>query len=421
LWRSSVVGAGAGGSIADDYLFFSGATLGLRPSGVNVESTGASNYAYGRRTASPPNLQSSIVIAFTADSVGGGTARGLFKSNENQDYSGLSASTSTSAQLVFIAGQAGLSSSDRRNFTFSGTLTAGQFYVAALAIDDFASGRAFLNGTSVSLSYGGSSPSYLVGSGGVQLGRSLPSGISTWRYMVGGIAAWATFSRPLTNAELFELSINPWQLFRAPRRVIYSTIGNLWTINCDISSDNDVTNTDFRKGFLISGDIQTDSSLFGDLIQSILIACDTIGTSELNNNIIRTVDIGGGLSGSSSLEQPSINLGILIALGNIIGVGDITADIEVDNVKEITALLEAIGALAADVKLGVGISGNVNAVSNTYANITIHGTIYISDLTIETITVLYAMINVSKYFYSDRNRRYFNGRLGGGGWRTRKF
>jgi hypothetical protein len=221
-WRSSVVGAGAGGSIEDDYLFFSGATLGLRPSGVNVESTGASNYAYGRRTTSPPNLQSSIVIAFTVDVVGGGTARGLFKSNENQDYSGLSASTSTSAQLVFVAGQAGTGTADRRTFTFSGTLTTGQFYVAALAIDDFASGRAFLNGTSVSLSYGGSSPSYLVGSGGVQLGRSLPSGVSTWRYMVGGIAAWATFLRPLTDAELFELSVNPWQLFRAPRRVIYS-------------------------------------------------------------------------------------------------------------------------------------------------------------------------------------------------------
>jgi hypothetical protein len=400
---------------------FTSATLGLRPSGVNIECTGSNSYAFSRRAASPPNLQSSIVIAFTVDAVGGGTARGLFKSNEQLDYSGLSASTSTSAQLVFIAGQAGLSSSDRRNFTFSGTLTAGQFYVAALAIDDVASGRAFLNGASVSLSYSGTAASYVTGSGAVQLGRSPPSGVSFWRYLTGGIAAWATFSRPLTDAELFELSINPWQLFCTPRRVIYAKIGNLWTINCDISSDNDVTNTDFRKGLLISGDIQTDSSLFGNLIQGILIACNTISTGELNNNIIRTVDIGGGLSGSSSLEQPSINLGILIALGNIIGVGDITANIEVDNVKEITALLEAIGALAADVKLGVGISSNVNAVSNTYANITIQGTIYISDLTIETITVLYAMINISKYFYSDRNRRYFNGRLGGGGWRTRKF
>jgi hypothetical protein len=266
--------------------------------------------------------------------------------------------------------------------TSTGDLVAGNLYrITCVVTGNGGTARYFINGVFDS--------SRSVGTMGTPQSRGITLGAahngSVWTLQVQSntpIGNATVFNRALTDAEVLEEYTNPWRIFRAPRRVIYSKIGNLWTIDCDISSDNDVTNTDFRKGLLVNGDVSTEVSLYCNLVKSFLISCDAIvGSGELDNNIIRTVDIVGGLSGSSSLEQPPVNLAMLIALGNIVGVGDIASDIVLDN--------------------------------ETY--------IYISDLVIETAAVLYATINISKYSYSDRGRRYFNGRLGGGGWRTRKY
>jgi hypothetical protein len=170
------------------------------------------------------------LVAFTTGSLS--SALGLLHTaGTSNQYRGFQISVGTAGEITFAIGNAGTNGTTNRRLwtTPTSIITTGSLFVAAFTVESLTEARAYVNGVSQSLTASGSASSYDPGTASrAYIGRRGVSSI----YGNRNILAWATGDGVLTDTQLFEITTNPWQLFRAPRRTIYSfSIGRpkVWT------------------------------------------------------------------------------------------------------------------------------------------------------------------------------------------------
>jgi hypothetical protein len=193
-----------------------------------------SSYLTADRNLSPSTANGSFLIVYSPTSLA--FNYGLFQTNASTNFAGLMlvGITNGSVQLSYGDGAGANTTTNRRAWASAASLSAvSRWSFLAGAIDSSTVARMWHNGAPVSLTASGSASSYSAGSGVASIGRRVASVI----YGSKDIVCWAFWDRALSDSELASLTLNPWQLWRAPSRRLWvvpsggSTYNYLFDVN----------------------------------------------------------------------------------------------------------------------------------------------------------------------------------------------
>jgi hypothetical protein len=198
-------------------------TVSPTPLGLASTTTHVSNsFLTASRNLSPSTANGSFVVAFIPTSFTNNI--GLFQTNSSTNFAGLMGLvlTTGSFQLSYGDGAGINTTTNRRAWaTPTGLSAVGRPSIIAGAIDSSTVARVYHNGVPVTLTASGSTAGYSAGSTAGVIGRRFSSAV----YGDKRIAGWGFWNRRLTDSELLSLSLNPWQLFRAPSRRLWVVSG----------------------------------------------------------------------------------------------------------------------------------------------------------------------------------------------------
>ncbi len=215
-----IIGAGYAGyeSYGPGLTLVNGATYQPTLGGMALDCVHASShYATASRNLDPSSNVFTLMVAWYTGSLANNL--GLFQSNGSNNQAGVAMNCNTTGAISCTYGDnAGTgTTTNRRVFqTATGVGVTGRLMVAAFAITGATTGTCFVNGIGRTLTTSGSASSY---SGSSATTARIGARVSgTDEYGTKDILAWAVWDRAISDAALRDVTLNPWQLWRAPQR-----------------------------------------------------------------------------------------------------------------------------------------------------------------------------------------------------------
>jgi hypothetical protein len=348
-----IIGAGYAGyeSFGTGLKLVNGATYQPGDAGLCLNALNSgSQYATASRNLDPTAVPFTILVVWRTTTLAFNT--GLFQTNGANNFAGAAIICDTAGSISCYYGDNGgtNTTTNRRLFsTASGTAVVNQTSAVAFSITGATAGTCFVNGAPRTLTTAGSGGAYAGSSATPATVGARLSGTDI--YGTKQIFGYSVWDRGLTDYELRDITLNPWQLWRAPqRRRLYSVPsgGASYDIAAATSAEASAAVETALLRVLGGASAEADASASVALVRTVEAAASVEADAAAAIALARTVALGVVAEADSAaavfieIMAPGVNVAAAVE-------ADAAAAVSIVRLITLAASVEADAAAATSV------------------------------------------------------------------------